>query len=154
MKNKERLLISSCLVGQNVRYDSSNNLINDLSRLEEDFVLEYICPEVGAGMSIPRKANEISNFDPLIVEDINGIDNTKYFKLGANIALDACSKLNIKYALLKAKSPSCGNEKVYDGNFDGILIDGVGVTSSLLIKNGIKVFNENQIEDLYELAIK
>ena len=48
--------------------------------------------------------------------------------------------------MLKAKSPSCGKDYIYDGTFSGNLIKGDGVTVSILKKNGIKVFTENEIE--------
>ncbi|HCX03903.1 MAG TPA: hypothetical protein DHM42_05395, partial [Clostridiales bacterium] len=45
--------------------------------------------------------------------------------------------------------PSCGSFKIYDGSFTGKLIDGEGITASLLKSNNIKVYNEiNYIEKL------
>ena len=75
-----------------------------------------------------------------------GKDVTKNYNNGAKIALDKALKYKAKYALLKAKSPSCGKDYVYDGTFSGNLIKGDGVTTSILKKNGIKVFTENEIE--------
>ena len=43
-------------------------------------------------------------------------------------------------ALLKAKSPSCGAGKIYDGTFTRTLIDADGATAELLKKNGVAVF--------------
>ena len=54
------------------------------------------------------------------------------------------------FALLKEKSPSCGSGKIYDGSFSHKIIDGNGITTDLLLKNGIKVFGETQIEELFE----
>ncbi len=54
--------------------------------------------------------------------------------------------MNIKKAVLKEKSPSCGVYKIYDGSFSGKLIDGSGVTTKLLKENGIEVFNEYALE--------
>ena len=54
----------------------------------------------------------------------------------------------IKYAILKAKSPSCGKGLVYDGTFSGTKIKGMGVTASLLTKHGVKIYSENNIEEL------
>ena len=50
-------------------------------------------------------------------------------------------KLNIKKAILQARSPSCGTGKIYSGNFDGKLIQGNGILAELLIKNGIEVIS-------------
>ena len=67
------------------------------------------------------------------------------FEKGANEVLELAKKLNIKKAILKARSPSCGVEKIYDGNFDGKIIDGNGILAQVLIENGISVCN---IEDI------
>ncbi len=48
---------------------------------------------------------------------------------------------------MKAKSPSCSNDKIYDGTFSQTLINGAGVSAKMLAENGIKVFNENQIDE-------
>jgi uncharacterized protein YbbK (DUF523 family) len=150
MINKEKLLISACLAGENVRYDGGNNMINYFKKLQEDFNIQYICPEVQGGMVIPRLPCEITSYTPLKIQNIYGIDNKDHFIEGSKIALGLCQRLGIKYALLKSNSPSCGNNKVYDGTFNNKLIDGSGVTARTLHNHGIKVFNENQISDLYE----
>lgn len=147
MKN---LLISACLVGENVRYDGKNNLISDLDRLSKYFELFYTCPEVEGGMLVPRIPCEITSTTPLKIQNEFGIDTTDFFKSGAINSLDICKKYDIKIALLKSNSPSCGNNKIYDGTFTSTLIDGIGITANTLQHNGIKVFNENQIEELYE----
>ena len=146
--SKEKLLISACLAGENVRYDGKNNLINEFEKLQDDFELQYICPEVQGGMVIPRLPCEITSFLPLKITNEFGIDNKDHFIEGSSIALDLCQRLNIKYALLKSNSPSCGNEKIYDGTFSGTLINGAGVTAKTLMDHGIKVFNETQIDEL------
>ena len=148
--SKEVLLISACLVGENVKYDGGNNLIDNLDKLKEHFELQYICPEVEGGLTIPRMPCEITSFNPLKIENEFGIDLKDHFLDGSKIALNLALKLNAKYALLKSKSPSCGNDKIYDGTFSGTLIDAMGVTAKTLHDHGIKVFNETQIEELYE----
>ena len=70
------------------------------------------------------------------------------FLLGAKKALDICKEENIKIALLKANSPSCGNINIYDGTFTGNLIEGQGLTARLLKDNEIEVFNETQLKEL------
>jgi len=148
--SKEILLISACLVGENVKYDGGNNLIDELEKLKEHFELQYICPEVQGGLTIPRLPCEITSFSPLKIENEYGIDLKDHFIDGSKIALELAQRLGIKYALLKSKSPSCGNDKIYDGTFSGNLIDAMGITAKTLHDHGIKVFNENQIEKLYE----
>jgi len=49
----------------------------------------------------------------------------------------------IKEAIFKAKSPSCGCGEIYDGTFSGNLIEGDGITTSILKGNGISVMTEH-----------
>ena len=58
---------------------------------------------------------------------------------------------NVKYAILKENSPSCGSNKIYDGSFTGKKVIGKGITTALLEKEGIKVFNEKQIDELINI---
>ena len=146
--SKEILLISACLVGENVKYDGTNNLIDEMELLKEHFELQFICPEVQGGLTIPRLPCEIKSFSPLKIENEFGIDLKDHFLDGSRIALDLTQRLGIKYALLKSKSPSCGNDKIYDGTFSGKLIDAMGITAKTLHDHGVKVFNETQIDKL------
>ncbi len=145
---KEKLLISACLFGENVRYDGKNNLIKELDQLKEKYELVPVCPEVMGGMVIPRIPSEIVSISPLKVQNEFGIDTTVFFTDGAMQTLYICQKYDIRKALLKSKSPSCGNIEIYDGNFNGTLVKGQGITTNILLQNNIEVFNENQIGDL------
>lgn len=141
-----KLLISSCLVGENVRYDGSNNQILEK---EFDYILNNIelyplCPEVLGGLATPRNPAEIKE-NKVFTNNAN--DVSSYFIKGAKASLEICLKHNIKVALLKAKSPSCGLNKIYDGTFSKNLISGHGITTQLLINNGIKVFNETNLKE-------
>lgn len=78
-----------------------------------------------------------------------GINYTESFKKGANEALKIAQLLGIKYAILKANSPSCGFGRIYDGTFSGKLNKGNGVTDNLLSQNRIPIFNEDNVEERY-----
>ena len=147
-ESKEKLLISACLFGENVRYDGKNNLVEDLERLKEKYELIPFCPEVSSGMTIPRAANEIQSFNPLVVKNEFGINTTDYFIDGAMQTAHSCKHNNIKIALLKSKSPSCGINEVYDGTFSKTLIKGQGLTANILMQQNIKLYDENQIGEL------
>jgi len=131
-------------MGENVRYDGGNNHIYHDRLKELDIVL--CCPEVDGGLFTPRIPSEITR-DKVLNQE--GKDNTDYFKKGANIALSLVREYDIKVAIMKAKSPSCGNEMIYDGTFSKTLIKGKGVTVALLEKEGVKVFNEYQLEEAF-----
>ena len=146
--SKPKLLISACLMGENVRYDGGNNLIDQIEQLKEKYELVPVCPEVSSGMIVPRMPNEIQSIEPLVVKNEFNIDTTEYFIDGAKQTLHICIQLDVKVALLKAKSPSCGNLEVYDGTFSKTLIKGQGLTANILMQHNIKVYNENQIGEL------
>lgn len=141
----EKLLISSCLIGNNTKYNGKNNYIKEIEQLKLKYELIPICPEVLGGLSIPRDPSEINN-DKVI--SINGKDVTKEFNIGANKALNIALLNNIKYALLKDGSPSCGNTYIYDGTFKNNKIDGIGITTKLLKSHNIKIYNENNLNEL------
>ena len=140
----EKLLISACLLGENVKYNGKNNKI-DTSEIAKYFEFVPICPEVMGGLPIPRVPSERKN-DKVITQI--GVDVTNNYRLGKDIAINIAKNNHIKYALLKSKSPSCGNDLIYDGTFSHTLINKSGVTAEALKKIGVIVFNENQIDDL------
>ncbi len=136
--------MSACLLGEKVRYDGGHNLLYH-DRLQELDIVPC-CPEVDGGLPTPRIPSE--RYHDRVMNH-EGRDNTRYFKKGANIALDLVKKYDIKVAIMKAKSPSCGNEMIYDGTFSKTLKKGKGATVDLLEKEGVKVFNENQLEEAF-----
>lgn len=151
-----KILVSACLLGDKVRYDG-NSLFTSSDILQdwlEDGRVVSICPEVSAGMSIPRAPAEISGGEgsgvlsgEISVIEVNGKDVSDKFLTGANNALSLCKEHNIYIAVLAEFSPSCGSSSIYNGNFTGTKIDGKGVTAALLTANGIKVFNQYQLEE-------
>ena len=60
----------------------------------------------------------------------------------ANAVLALAKECGVKSAILKAKSPSCGCGRIYNGCFRGELRPGYGVTAALLERNGIHVQTE------------
>lgn len=141
----EYLLISGCLIGNNTKYNGLNNYTPLVEKLKEKYELIVCCPEVDGGLSIPRNPSEIKGNK---VISSMGVDVTKEFNIGAKKALELVKKYNIKKALLKEGSPSCGTNYIYDGTFTGTKINGLGVTAKLLKENGVLLFNEKEIEKL------
>lgn len=139
-------LVSMCLCGVNCKYSGGNNFDERVLEIINCGEAIPVCPEVMGGLGTPRIPHEIvggDGFDVLEgkakVISKDGEDNTAAFIAGAEKVLEIAKKLDVKEVILKSKSPSCGNGKIYDGSFSGVLIDGVGVTTALLIKNGISV---------------
>jgi len=146
----EKILVSACLLGYPVRYDGKSVPLKEiawLQRLQQQNRLVIICPEQAGGLPTPRDPAERQQ-DKIMT--VNGQDVTAEFELGAQKALDLCLQHNIKIALLKAKSPSCGNHQIYNGQFDKTLIAGQGVTAALLTQNNIKVYSELEIDMLLD----
>ncbi|MFH5835393.1 DUF523 domain-containing protein [Proteiniclasticum sp. C24MP] len=144
---KEKLLVSACLLGEKVRYDGKGFEIGEIDRLREKFELIPMCPEVLGGLSVPRDPAEIRNG---LVLTVNGKDVTKNYEESAWITLDYCRRNGITKAVLKARSPSCGKDRIYDGTYSGRLIEGHGVACRLLMENGIEVYTENEIGGLWK----
>ena len=136
------ILVSSCLLGKNCKYNGGNNGCEDIKKLSSKYNLIEICPEVMGGLPTPRYSSEIIN--DKVINKI-GEDVTEKFILGAKLALDLAKQYNVKYAVLKENSPSCGYGCIYDGTFSGKRIDGPGVFAKLLKENGFQVID---VEDL------
>jgi uncharacterized protein YbbK (DUF523 family) len=151
----DKILISRCFLGENVRYNSvvstfTHPLIT-LWQQQKRFIA--ICPEVSGGLSVPREPAEIQpNTKEVITK--SGINISKQFDIGAQQALILCQQYNIRFALLKESSPSCGSTYIHDGSFTNNKVLGQGVTSKLLAMHNIKVFSENQLEALELLLDK
>jgi len=96
-------------------------------------------------LPVPRPPSEIQKNGKII--NNQGLDVTSFFDEGAKKALKLAKKHDIKVAILKSKSPSCSNKMVYDGSFSGALKEGKGVTVKLLESYGVKVFDENEIDE-------
>ncbi|MCE4955913.1 DUF523 domain-containing protein [Macrococcoides caseolyticum] len=143
------ILISSCLVGEYVRYDGGTQGKSSLIQLIEEKKAIHACPEVLGGLSTPRDPAEIvggDGFDVLNgtakVITNTGNDVTDAFIKGARQTLKILNDHDIKTVILKANSPSCGHREIYDGSFTGTKKQGVGVTTALLQLNGINVMSE------------
>lgn len=147
MNNKAKLLISECLCGVSCRYDGKDNLIEQLPLLKDTFDLVTVCPEVLGGLSTPRDPAERQGKR---VCTANGTDVTKEFLIGAQNTLDIAFQNECNRALMKAKSPSCGYKRIYDGTFSKTLRDGHGCTVEALLKNNIEVYTEDDIDLLIE----
>lgn len=142
----EKILISSCLLGNPVRYDGRSKPVKHplLTQWLQQGRVVSICPEVSGGLSTPRVAAELQSNGQVLTQDNQ--DVSAQFQLGAEKTLALCLTHDIKIAILKQSSPSCGNTTIYDGSFTGVKIEGKGITCQHLEQHGIKVFSEQQLE--------
>ena len=138
----EKILVSACLLGVNCKYDGSNNKNEKVLDYLKDKHVIPICPEILGGLSTPRLPSEQYK-GKVITKD--GSDVTNNFIKGAQEVLYLAKLFNIKKALLKAKSPSCGSGKVYDGTFSHTLINEDVECTRLLKEFGIEIITEEDI---------
>ena len=138
----EIILCSACLLGVECRYDGTSRINNKVLELARKEILIPVCPEQLGGLPTPREAAEIKG-KRVITK--TGKDVTLNFKRGAEQVLKLARLLNIRKAILKQYSPSCGCGKIYDGTFTGKIIAGDGVAASLLKRYGIKVISEEEL---------
>lgn len=139
-----KIMVSSCLLGENCKYNGSNNYNKNVIEFVKGHEVIAVCPEVLGGLSIPRNPAEI--VDGVVMTKEN--ESVDYeFRKGGEIALKQALDGQIDLAILQSRSPSCGIKQIYDGSFSGKLIEGKGVFAEMLSKAGIKIID---VEELTE----
>jgi uncharacterized protein YbbK (DUF523 family) len=124
------------------------------------------CPEVAGGLPIPRGNANIQGVDGETVtfgvrstadgfDVLNakarvmtgaGLDVTDAYVHGAYLGLELAQRHGIKTAILKAYSPACGRHQIYDGTFSRTLKRGAGVFAAILMRNGLTVYSDKDVE--------
>ncbi|MBD3669838.1 MAG: DUF1722 domain-containing protein [Gammaproteobacteria bacterium] len=157
MKNSERedkitLGISSCLLGQKVRFDSShkhNRYITDT--LGEYFEFVPYCPEVAIGLGIPRPTIRMVKIgDEVRVRGVKdpSQDVTESLKNYGEEVAPQCASFS--GYLFKSKSPSCGMERVKIYSEKGDPMDtGAGVFADTIMRRhpSLPVEEEGRLMD-------
>ena len=147
----EKILCSACLLGVNCCYDGENRLNSKVYDLTRKYILIPVCPEQLGGLPTPRKPagiyGSVSCGIPLVLSVGDGEDLTKHFIKGAEEVLTLAKRLEIKKAILKQKSPSCGCGKTWqlDDKYENHVVEGDGVTTQLLKIQGISVITEEDL---------
>jgi len=143
--------ISSCLLGENVRFDGGHKRDSYIvGTLSECFEFHPFCPEVAIGMGIPRPTIHLvrtgQGLRSVGIKD-PGKDFTEPLR-------DYAEQQKIRHAglcgyILKKDSPSCGMErvKVYTGRQP--TRDGVGVYAEVMMRNNplLPVEEEGRLGD-------
>lgn len=150
------ILVSSCLAGLKVRYNGTHSLNNGIAKLVGENKAITICPELLGGFSTPREPAEIigGNGEDVLngkakVIEKSGKDVTELYIKGAYATLNKAKEINATVIVLKEHSPSCGSSMIYNGEFIGKKLEGMGVTSALLKRNGLKVISEEQFAETF-----
>lgn len=141
------ILVSWCLLGEPCRYDGRSVPAEGLNMLRRaGHTLIPVCPEVLGGLSTPRPPAELQPDGRVINRE--GEDVTAAYLEGAGLALEIARQQGCTLAVLKANSPSCGSNLIYDGTFSGTRIRGQGVAARLIAEAGIPVVDEQGLDIL------
>ena len=146
--------ISSCLLGEKVRYDGGHKLNTVLKDALLKKHIDYIpvCPEVECGLGVPRKSMHLEgNPDsPRLIIISTGEDTTKRMVNWAQKRVIQLEKEDIRGFIFKTDSPSCGIKKVKVFNEKNMLVDaGVGIFAQIFMKHfpSLPVQDEENLHD-------
>ena len=139
-----KTIVSACLLGENCKYNGGNNLDPAVVEFCRGREVIPVCPEVLAGLGIPRVTIEIR--DGVVVRRDGVIVDAAVRSAVAQI-LEQLKDEDIECAILKARSPTCGVHQVYDGTFTGTLVDGAGVLAQALKDAGYTVLDNEDLEE-------
>ncbi|HET7695987.1 MAG TPA: DUF523 and DUF1722 domain-containing protein [Vicinamibacterales bacterium] len=132
-----RIGISSCLLGDEVRFDGGHKRDPFLTETLGPFV-EWVrvCPEVEVGMGVPRETLRLVKVggDTRMITTRTGIDHTDEMRAFAARRARELAALGLRGYVLKKDSPSCGmtRVKVYDAEAKAPVRDGVGIYAAVL----------------------
>lgn len=138
-----KIMVSACLLGENCKYNGGNNLSEKVMNFIKDHEVIPVCPEVMGGLPIPRLSSEIVNG---VVTASDGRSVDEEFRKGAQIGLALAKENEVDLVILQSRSPSCGVKQIYDGTFSGNKIEGRGIFAQLLIENGYKIIDVEELE--------
>ncbi|MDR9828250.1 DUF523 and DUF1722 domain-containing protein [Vibrio sp. FNV 38] len=136
-EQKVRIGISSCVLGEKVRFDSGHKASNFVTK-ELSPYLEFVsvCPEVGIGLSVPRPTIRlVSNEERIALVETK--DETKdYTDKMLNFSHQTVEQLsndNLCGYIVCAKSPTCGMERVKVYKHKMADKDGIGMYTEVLM---------------------
>ncbi len=146
MSERPVIVVSSCLLGHRVRYDGAEKGVVWISQvLPQRAIIRPVCPEVGAGMPVPRPPIQIVRDGSVNRVQIVGVgqdltDSVVSFMQGEIAQL---KEDGIDGAILKARSPSCGirNTPHYAtfASGESPLALGAGLWADALVKHFPKI---------------
>ena len=145
------ILVSACLLGVKCRYDGGSSPDEKLQSMVSEVAFIPLCPEQLGGLSTPRVSAQIvnGNGEDVLnnlarVIDSNNRDVTEQFLKGAEEVRKIARLMRVSAAIMKEKSPSCGVRFIRK---NGSTVEGMGVTSALLMRDGIHVISSDEISE-------
>ena len=137
-----KIVVSACLLGQNCKYNGGNNFDEKIADFLRDKEVIPVCPEVLAGLGVPRTPMEI--VDGVLINR-DGVRVDDQVRQAVAQILHQLENEDIDCAILKSRSPTCGVTQVYDGSFSGRLVDGSGVLAQAMLDAGYRVLDSENI---------
>ena len=139
-----KIIVSACLLGENCKYSGGNNFDPKVAAFVRGREVIPVCPEVLAGLGIPRIPIEIQNG---VVTRRDGVVVDAAIRKAVAQILEQIKDADIECAILKARSPTCGVHQIYDGTFTGKLVGGAGVLAQALKDAGYTVIDNEDLEE-------
>jgi len=163
-----RIGISTCLLGENVRYDGGHKL----DRFLRDTLGQYVqyvpvCPEVECGLGVPRESMHLEGDpeNPRLMTTRTGVDMTGRMTRWAIMRLKELESEELSGFIFKSRSPSSGMERVKVFTDKGQPVNkGVGIFARLFMEHFPRVpveedgrlndpgLRENFIEAIFTLG--
>ncbi|MGH7598344.1 MAG: DUF523 and DUF1722 domain-containing protein [bacterium] len=143
---KIRLGVSTCLLGENVRFDGGHKHDQYLTGTLGKFV-EWVpvCPEVEIGLGTPRESLHLAGDPeaPRLVTTKTNRDYTDAMLKFAHAKMEQLRRLHLNGYILKKDSPSCGMERVR-----------VYLAKGMPARNGVGLYARVLIEQMPHLPIE
>lgn len=140
----KKIIVSACLLGENCKYSGGNNYDPKVEALLKGREVIRVCPEVLAGLGIPRAPMEIVDG---ILRNQDGTCVDEPVRRAVAQILEQIKDEDIECAILQSRSPTCGVRQVYDGTFSRKLVDGSGVLAQALKDAGYRVVDREKLEE-------
>ena len=136
-----KILVSACLLGENCKYNGGNNYNPQVAAFLEGHEVVAVCPEMQAGLGVPRTPVEIVNG---VILSRDGENFDAQLRGAVAQIMEKLDK-DIDCAVLQSRSPTCGVNQIYDGTFSGTRITGSGVFAQALKEAGIRVIDAEDV---------
>lgn len=137
-----KVVVSACLMGKNCKYNGGNNYCQKVIDFLKDKDVIEICPELLAGMPVPRPPVEIVQGR---VTNNQGIDMDEVYRHGVQAAMQQLENQDIQLVILKSRSPTCGVRQIYDGSFSKRLVDKPGIFAEALLQAGYTIIEDEEL---------
>jgi uncharacterized protein YbbK (DUF523 family) len=148
-----RIGISSCLLGENVRYDGGHKLDGFLTdTLGKNVQYLPVCPEVECGLGVPRESMHLAGNPehPRLVTTRTGVDLTEKMTRWASKKVRELESENLSGFIFKSRSPSCGMKSVQVIQENGQSVTtGVGIFARMFMEKfpRVPVEEESRLSD-------